>query len=97
MSKQSQFIQDHSLSKGVWYNRGGNVTTPQDIRDAGFTVSDEHQHAYNAETERVIEAYRQAQANRTPEQEAEHMFELRAAHGPGVEVVDVITGKRYTT
>ena len=31
------------------------------------------------------------------EAEAEERFEARAAFGPGVEVVDIITGRRYTT
>lgn len=37
--------------------------------------------------------YHEAQARMTPEQEAEHAFELRAAFGPGKEIVDVLTGK----
>lgn len=37
--------------------------------------------------------YHEAQSRMTPEQEAEHAFELRAAFGPGKEIVDVLTGK----
>ena len=33
----------------------------------------------------------------TQEQIAEERFEARAAHGPGVELVNVITGEKYTT
>lgn len=40
-----------------------------------------------------IESYKRAQAQRTSEQLAEHAYELRAAFGPGVEVVNVVTGK----
>ena len=36
--------------------------------------------------------YREAQKNRQPS--AEEMFEMRAAFGPGAEVVDVITGRK---
>jgi hypothetical protein len=43
----------------------------------------------------VIAQYIAAQASRTQEQIAEQRAEARAAFGPGVEVVDVITGERY--
>ena len=44
-----------------------------------------------------IEAYRRAQSLRTPEQLAEQQFEMRAAFGPDVDVVNVITGERTRT
>ena len=44
-----------------------------------------------------MEVYRQAQATRTPEQIAEERFEARAAMGPGVDMVNMFTGERYTT
>ena len=47
--------------------------------------------------EQSMREYRTAQAQRTPEQIAEERFEARAAHGPGVEMVNIITGERYTT
>ena len=47
--------------------------------------------------ERTMAEYRQAQQNRTPEQIAEERFEARAAHGPGVEIVNIFTGERFTT
>ena len=60
--------------------------------------------AHKTELDDMIARHRKAQAEfdaRTdPEAEAiraEHAFELRAAHGPGVEVVDVVTGRRYRT
>jgi len=46
---------------------------------------------------KIIEAYKAAQALRTPEQLAEEKFEMRAAFGPGVKVINVITGKETTT
>jgi hypothetical protein len=45
----------------------------------------------------TIASYRQAQARRTPEQIAEQRAEERAAFGPGVALVDVLTGETYTT
>ena len=44
-----------------------------------------------------MEVYRQAQATRTPEQIAEERFEARAAMGPGVDMVNMFTGEKYTT
>jgi hypothetical protein len=44
-----------------------------------------------------IANYRRAQEERTPEQEAELAYARRAAFGVGVRVVDVLTGREYTT
>ena len=46
------------------------------------------------ELDRILEEYREAQKNRvrTPEE----LFEMSAAFGPGAEVVDIITGERFT-
>jgi hypothetical protein len=41
--------------------------------------------------------YTKNQANRTQEEINEQRFEARAAMGPGVEMVNIITGERYTT
>ena len=48
-------------------------------------------------TERTIAEYTAAQKNRTAEQILEEQFEARAAMGPGVEMVNIFTGERYTT
>lgn len=44
-----------------------------------------------------LDKYREAQANRTPEQIAEQQAEALAAHGPGVDLVNVITGETFKT
>ena len=49
------------------------------------------------DTDKVLAVYRKAQALRTDEQIAEERYEARAAHGPGVELVNVITGERIVT
>lgn len=49
------------------------------------------------EQEIAIEEYRIARANMTEDELAEERLEARAAHGPGVELVDVFTGKKYRT
>ena len=53
--------------------------------------------AREAQLEEATRRYREAQARRTPEQVAEERAMARAAHGPGVELVNVLTGERYTT
>jgi len=50
--------------------------------------------AYDTELDLFFAAYR---ANQPSEPSAEQRFEARAAHGPGVEIVDVISGRRFTT
>ena len=47
--------------------------------------------------EQSLKEYVEAQRNRTAEQIAEERWEARAAMGPGVEMVNIITGERYTT
>jgi len=44
-----------------------------------------------------VEQYRIMQSQRSPEQIAEEHAEARAAMGPGVKIVNIITGERYTT
>lgn len=50
-----------------------------------------------ADRQAFFAAYRQARRNRTPEQIAEEAFEARAAHGPGVKLVNIITGEEIET
>ena len=48
-------------------------------------------------TERSLAEYRVAQSQRSLEQIQEERFEARAAMGPGVEMVNIITGERFIT
>jgi hypothetical protein len=47
--------------------------------------------------EQSMAEYRLAQAQRTQEQIEEERFEARAAHGPGVKLVNIITGETFIT
>lgn len=86
-----------------WFSNDRCV--PMEIcENMGWGPLREQSEADRAETATFIAAYKQAQAEfdaRTdPEAEAiraEQAFELRAAHGPGAKVVDVVTGRRYRT
>ena len=53
--------------------------------------------ARDRHTQQFLAEYRTAMANRTAEQIAEERAEARAAMGPGVEMVNIVTGERYTT
>lgn len=71
---------------------------PMDIfRDADLEAPRAQEQAVKANTETALEEYREAQIRRTPEQLEEEAFERRAAFGPGVDVVNIITGERTRT
>jgi hypothetical protein len=50
-----------------------------------------------ADDQKFFAEYRESQANRTSEQIAEERFEARAAMGAGVEMINVISGEKWTT
>ena len=53
--------------------------------------------ARDEEARIAIENYRRNMADRSAEEIAEQRFEARAAHGPGVKMVNIFTGERYVT
>ena len=72
----------------------------QELKDAGFvdqTTVTRTAVARDIHTTAFLKEYRTAQLNRSAEQKREERFEARAAHGPGVEIVNIITGEKYTT
>lgn len=87
-------------ANGVYRWKTSDNVVPGDILEAaGFT--DEglaaNKVARDEQITRSLKAYTEAQRNRTPEQIAEQQFEARAAFGTGVELVNAITGERWTT
>ena len=50
-----------------------------------------------ADNQKFFAEYRESQKNRSAEQLAEERFEARAAMGAGVEMVNVITGEKWTS
>ena len=87
----------------VRWNSNNNVPFEDmltDFAEAGFipfvTVVTSLE-AREVDNKAFFAEYRKAQANRTEEQIAEQRFEARAAMGPGVEMVNIFTGERYTT
>ena len=70
-----------------WLSRGMITEVQREATNAARKIS----------SEIAMREYAEARARRTPEQIAEERFEMMAAFGPGVEVVNVITGERTTT
>ena len=72
----------------------------QELKDAGFvdaTTVTRTSVAREIHTKKFLEEYTIAQKNRSAEQIREERFEALAAMGPGVEMVNIITGEKYTT
>ena len=71
-----------------------------ELHDAGYISSitvEATAIARDRYTQRTLAEYAVAQQNRTPEQIAEQRAEARAAMGPGVDMVNIFTGEKYTT
>jgi len=71
-----------------------------ELHDAGYISSitvEATAIARDRYTQRTLREYAEAQRNRTAEEIAEERAEARAAMGPGVEMVNMFTGERYTT
>lgn len=63
------------------------------MKQHGYPETQKQQEARDAHMDAFLKEYRTAQARRTPEQLAEERFEMRAAFGKGVKVVNVFTGE----
>ena len=72
----------------------------QELKDAGLvdqTTVTRTAVARDIHTTAFLKEYTIAQKNRSAEQIREERWEALAAMGPGVEMVNVVTGERYTT
>lgn len=102
--KLAEQFEDATVKGGVVrWNSNNNVPFEDmltDFAEAGFipfvTIGTSLE-AREVDNKAFFAEYRKAQANRTEEQIAEQRFEARAAMGPGVEMVNIFTGERYTT
>ena len=71
-----------------------------ELHDAGYISSitvEATAIARDRYVQRTLAEYAEAQRNRSAEEIAEQRMEARAAMGPGVEMVNIITGETYTT
>lgn len=83
------------IEDGVLYNRLGRVVSMELCREYGWTPPPGQEAAYSAYCQRVADEYHAARADAPVS--AEEAFEMRAAFGPGVEVMDVFTGRKHRT
>lgn len=75
--------------------RSNDAVVPLSVFKDGYMVPcAAHVAAYEADLVKDLEAYRKARSGPPSDEE---IFEMRAAFGPGVEVVDVISGRRVRT
>jgi hypothetical protein len=81
---------------GIWRWESNGSIPPKDVLRDNLDGDElaANLAAYDAELAVFLAAYRAAQP---AEPDAEQLYEMRAAFGPGVEVVDVITGRRVRT
>ena len=71
-----------------------------ELPDAGYISSitvEATRIARERYVQRTLAEYAEAQRNRTAEEIAEQRAEARAAMGPGVDMVNIFTGEKYTT
>jgi hypothetical protein len=96
----AQFTKAHRVD-GVWRWNSNNACPFDDMMEAweaaGLVTAAERKAtdaARKADTTRTLAQYRKARANGPS---AHERAAARAAHGPGVKLVDVITGQSWTT
>jgi hypothetical protein len=85
---------------GIWVWKSNDCVPFADMLQSWGIEGDElarHDVARTEQNDIFFAEYRAAQEARTPEQLAEEQYEMRAAFGPGVTVVNAITGVRTTT
>lgn len=82
----------------LWHSTG--LVPPQDVLDIWAAAGkpfdlEASRREREAQTDAFLTVYRARQARRRPS--AEERAEMRAAFGPGAEVVDIVTGRRIRT
>lgn len=85
---------------GVYrWKSSGNVVPGDILEKAGFSPAalEANEVARDKQIGEFLTSYVEAQKNRSPEQIAEERFEARAAMGPGVDMVNIVTGEKWTT
>lgn len=85
------------VTSGVMHWRANDAVIPPHVfADAMVAPPAGQKAAYDREIAVVTARYRAQEASYRPtaEEKAELDFELRAAFGPGAEVINVLTGKR---
>ncbi len=96
MRDSSEMIKDtYRDEDGILRWKSSHRVPPQDcLEEMGLSDEDLHhcRLARDHEIDEFLTAYRKQMEDH--EHSAEELFEMRAAFGPGAEVVNVITGKK---
>jgi hypothetical protein len=88
---RGQFITESYTVAGVLHWTANDAVIPPSVfKDAYITMPEGQQAAHDKSVDEICAAYR---ANQPAQPSAEDMFEMRAAFGPGKEIVNIITGR----
>jgi hypothetical protein len=84
---------------GVWYWASNDRPCPLDAAKGYNIPVDEAKQraALDAYYAKTVDEYRRLKSRQTAADKAEQRASARAAHGPGVKLVDVFTGESFTT
>jgi len=79
----------------VRWKSNGRVPFMSDLAAMGATPEQlaASEPVRSAQVDEAIAAYTKGRKNRSAEERAEEAFEIRAAFGPGVKVVNILTGE----
>lgn len=95
---RERMVNESYVKDGVLYWKSNDAVIPPFVYDDALVeVPAAQKAAYDVDTAEFMKAYRTGRANRSKAEIAEERAEARAAHGPGVKLVNVITGESYTT
>lgn len=84
----------HKKGEAVFWNSNGAPVPADCFERAEVPMPSGQRAALDRYYAAVVGNYRQQQAKMTKEERAERDAEARAAHGPGVVLVDVFTGRK---
>jgi hypothetical protein len=86
---------DHGLV--FKWKESGNVVPPDCLERALVAQPPGQEAARTEEREEAFKRYRQQQADRSQAEKEAQRQDARAAHGEGTDMVNVVTGERWTT
>jgi len=91
-----RIVRDSYSVDGALFWNANNAAIPLDVfKDAGLKAPEGQQKARDQYVSKSLSDYRKA--NEGHEYTSEEKLEMNATFGPGVEVVNVITGKKHRT
>ena len=94
--KTQMSVDEHGIHR---WRDCGQVPSKEILKRLNLSALDTERHnaTRDADLDAFAAEYQRSQALRTPEEIAEQRAEARAAHGPGVELVNIFSGERLRT